>query len=1382
MNCGNIQHTPSARPPDADISYWIRAAEDTRNSRRDINDDSINESSTIKETKMAQISSERHDLPRSYGWLRSNKGLGRRVIILWDTGASHTVISPRVADAMKLKINKDVSYSLEMADSHKQVCVGVVNGAQILTGDFKSRHYQMLVADIGEDDIIVGNDLLKPAKAGWGRGENPEMWQLHSTDTQGNVRLHDVPLVGSTASDSESAWSKQASWGVKRMRKFFSRHHQHMRYAWVRKVHAAGGTEQNEDGNVRAAGDVEQDEDAAQIIDRDNEHSQIDILKEEHSTQFSDQNRMKTAIARYRATRAKFEASVAKDRAEMKMKEEALKAQLLQDYPKLFHDPQVLPPLRWINHTVEIQEGATLPRARGLPRLSHAEIEETSRIIKDFLSRGWIQPSVSAHGAALFFVPKPNGGLRAVADYRQINSITKKILPALPLMENILTQIEGAKFFSALDCSHQFYQIRMEPGHEHLTCMKTVLGSYEYKVCPMGMQGSVATAMAVMESVLNHVISHPGESTPENPRRQPPLPEQADIPPDDAWKLHRYHSALGSYCVIFIDDALVYSKSEEEHVRHIRQICETLVQHRLYLNIDKCQFFEPEVCYLGQIIGRWGTRPTDDRAQAIQDWPELTNVGEVRSFLGLCGFVRRWIQDFAQIAAPLHALLKKGQSWSWGTAEQEAFDELKIRCSAPPVLAIPSRHDDLVVRCDASREAIGAVLYRRLASGHLQPVEYKSKAFAEAQKKLPAHDRECLALLYALKTFRQYLLHREFDVQTDNSALSQILTSHELSDLYARWHYKISQFPGMRIVHRPGRKMWCADALSRKTHPATDSDPFELEHGELAKCFIRKARIQLTKTQGKYSLRARHRSENKDIQIQACLKQLQEVAIESDFLTQARQNWSALYAADDEFKDIWNSDSGVDQKWGFFRHGNLLWKDGAMGTRLCVPAGADKIPILHQMHDAPSAAHPGIHRTLARVQANYYWKGCTGDVHNYVRSCHVCQTQKIDRQARQGQPQGIISPGRPWQQIQMDWIGGLPKSKNGCDTILVFICSLTSMVHLVPCRKSDTALDTANHFVKNVVRLHGVPDRIVSDRDVKLTSHFWKSLQQRLGCKVAMTTRHHPQANGKTERMNAVLADVLRSMCNWSGTDWCNHLDLAEFAINGSEVNTIGMTPFRANYAFEPTAPGNVGKPDLNVPAADEFAEAIFAAATHAKDALDRAKRKWESETPASRKLRTFAPGDKVLLSTSHLGIKTMAKKLTSKFVGPFEVMPAPNGRTGNPNVVYLKVPRALKIHMPINIENVKFYQCRTAEYGGPPEPPPLPIHVDGHDRWEVDEVVAERQRGQIREVLVKWTGFDILSSTWEPIENIPDKFIDAFRKIASVEEEDGFETDEDDE
>jgi hypothetical protein len=178
----------------------------------------------------------------------------------------------------------------------------------------------------------------------------------------------------------------------------------------------------------------------------------------------------------------------------------------------------------------------------------------------------------------------------------------------------------------------------------------------------------------------------------------------------------------------------------------------------------------------------------------------------VRAFLGLCGFVRRWIPDFADLAASLNLLLKKGEPWRWGEAQEVGFEEPKIRCATPPVLAIPTRNDKLVVRTDASREAMCIAMYRRDADRYLQPVEYKSKAFVDAQKKLPAHDRECLALLYALKSFRHYLLHQEFEVQTDHSALSQVFSSRDLSDLYARY-YKITEFSGMRIVHRPGRKM-----------------------------------------------------------------------------------------------------------------------------------------------------------------------------------------------------------------------------------------------------------------------------------------------------------------------------------------------------------------------------------------------------------------------------------------------------------------------------------------------------------------------------------------------------------------------------------------------
>ena len=165
-------------------------------------------------------------------------------------------------------------------------------------------------------------------------------------------------------------------------------------------------------------------------------------------------------------------------------------------------------------------------------------------------------------------------------------------------------------------------------------------------------------------------------------------------------------------------------------------------------------------------------------------WPEPEYTTELKSFLGLLGFVRRYIADMAQIAAPLNLLLKKEAPWSWGEVQQLAFDKLKRRCSSTPVLAIPVHNAALVLRCDASREAMGAALYQRNSDGFLQPIEFKSRAFNEAQKKLAAHDRERLALLYTIKSFRHFLLMSQFEVQPDNSALSQIFTSKDLSDLY----------------------------------------------------------------------------------------------------------------------------------------------------------------------------------------------------------------------------------------------------------------------------------------------------------------------------------------------------------------------------------------------------------------------------------------------------------------------------------------------------------------------------------------------------------------------------------------------------------------------
>ena len=496
--------------------------------------------------------------------------------------------------------------------------------------------------------------------------------------------------------------------------------------------------------------------------------------------------------------------------------------------------------------------------------------------------------------------------------------------------------------------------------------------------------------------------------------------------------------------------------------------------------------------------------------------------------------------------------------------------------------------------------------------------------------------------------------------------------------------------------------------------------------------------------------------------------------IEDADLHKYQRDWPALYKADAEFAAFWAEQGNA--QWGFIVHKGLLWKLGASGPRLCVPLGANKVPFLQASHDSKLAAHSGIHRTLARALGNYYWKGIYADVTRYVHTCHVCQLAKADRRVQQGEARALPVPLAPWDSVHMDWITGLPKTTKGFDSILVFICALTGMVHLQACKKTDTsqAGDTANHFVRNVIRLHGMPQTVISDRDIRLRAHFWRALQQRLGTELRFTTAHMPNSNGKVERVNAVIGDVLRSMCGFAPQDWADNLDLAEFAINGSVNRATGFTPFFANFAREPRVPTNIAKPRLDVPAAEEFADAMFATIAHTRDALERAKRKYEQDMEGKRrKVDTFQPGDKVLLATRNLRLHLNSRKLLSKFVGPLEVR-APPAHCTNPNVVYVKVPRTLRIHQPLNVKDVKRYHSRPADLGGSPADMPEPLIVDGEDLYEVEAVIAERTVKNKRQVLVKWTGVDLLSATWEPIENIPQICLDEFRGLQAAASDTG--------
>jgi hypothetical protein len=280
-----------------------------------------------------------------------------------------------------------------------------------------------------------------------------------------------------------------------------------------------------------------------------------------------------------------------------------------------------------------------MPPVRGLPRLSPLKLEETKVWVPDMLKKGLIRPSMGPYTSVFYFVTKPNDGLRGVCDFRGVNLITKKILPTLPLFENVVSQLEGAKFFSVLDLTSMFYQLYIREEDIEKTTFRTSIGNYAYVVTLMVTTGSVGSTVLMMQVVLSHVISLPGETLQSNDRPQPPFPPQKAgeehlVELKEDWQKFKYHSVLGSYTALFVGDVLVYSKTEEVHIRHLRQLCTTFEQHKLFLNPKKYHFASCEVEYLGNSIGRYGVRPRADRTEALRNCPRPENVSELRSFLG----------------------------------------------------------------------------------------------------------------------------------------------------------------------------------------------------------------------------------------------------------------------------------------------------------------------------------------------------------------------------------------------------------------------------------------------------------------------------------------------------------------------------------------------------------------------------------------------------------------------------------------------------------------------------------------------------------------------------------------------------------------------------
>ena len=440
--------------------------------------------------------------------------------------------------------------------------------------------------------------------------------------------------------------------------------------------------------------------------------------------------------------------------------------------------PKGLPPKRSVDHHIELEPGSKPPY---LPiyHMSPLELEELKRQLTELLEMGFIRPSQSPYGAPVLFVPKKNGKLRFCVDFRALNKLTIKNRYPLPRIDELLDRLQGAKYFSKLDLQSGYHQIRIaeDDGSIQRTAFRTRYGHYEWLVLPFGLTNAPATFQQLMNDILRPY--------------------------------------LDQFVIVYLDDICIYSKTKEEHLEHLDKVLTILEQHRLFVGLDKCSFGVQEMEFLGHVVGTEGVKVDPKKVQAVKDWPTPKDVKEVRSFLGLTGYFRRFIRHYAHKALPLTNLTKKATRWHWGTAEQEAFDQLKEALTSAPVLVLPDPTLPYEVFTDASAFALGATLLQNQGSG-LQPVAYLSRKLTDTERNYPTGDREMLGIFWALTEWRCYLEGTTLKVNSDHLNHTWFQSKKNLTRRQAKWSQWLeSYYSGVDINYKEGKDN-IADPLSRR--------------------------------------------------------------------------------------------------------------------------------------------------------------------------------------------------------------------------------------------------------------------------------------------------------------------------------------------------------------------------------------------------------------------------------------------------------------------------------------------------------------------------------------------------------------------------------------
>ncbi|KAJ1703813.1 hypothetical protein LUZ63_003592 [Rhynchospora breviuscula] len=947
---------------------------------------------------------------------------------------------------------------------------------------------------------------------------------------------------------------------------------------------------------------------------------------------------------------------------------------VLEQHKVVFEEPTALPPRRTVDHAVPLLPDSKPINQRPY-RYSYFQKVEIEKIVTELLKNQLIQPSSSPFASPVLLVKKKDGSWRMCIDYRQLNSTTVKNKYPILVIDDLLDELKGAKVFSKIDLRSGYHQIRMKDEDRYKTAFRTHEGHYEFNVMSFGLTNAPATFQALMNGV--------------------------------------FKPYLRRFLLVFFDDILVYSQSMEEHKEHLSLTLELLSKNQLFAKMSKCEFGLEEIEYLGHIISHNGVATDPKKIEAMCNWPSPRTVKELRGFLGLTGYYRKFVKNYGIIAKPLTDQLKKN-SFHWNDKAEMAFNTLKSAMASAPVLAMPDFTQPFVLETDACDKGIGAVLMQ-----NRQPLAYLSKSLGPKSIGLSTYEKEFLALLTAVQKWKHYLIGGQFIIKTDQIALKHLL---EQRVNHAMQHKGLCKLMGMdyKIEYKRGVDNKVADALSRReVHPETEMQAVAGVHPEVQSG------------------------------VQA------EMQAVTELIPQWVEELKSSYIGDEwaqELQNKWENEELDKDKYSF-QQGLFRYKN-----RLCVGAtNGWRIRLVREVHSTCIGGHSGVLPTYQRIKKMFYWPKLKEMVQEEVKKCEICQLNKGEHVPIPGLLQPISIPDGAWQGVSMDFISGLPKS-DGKTVILVIVDRFTKYAHFIPMAHPYKAKDVAQLFMDNIYKLHGLPMSIITDRDPLFTSSFWKNLMEGLGVKLNFTTAYHPQSDGQTERVNQCIENFLRCMVFDKHKQWCKWVSLAEHWYNTSFHSSLKTSPFKALYGYEPQELPMLGASKEGGGDAGELIERRQNTLQVLKENLERAQKRMKKNADLKRSERSFKEGDWVYMKLQPYRQVSIAghanSKLNPKYYGPYEILE----KVGE--VAYrLNLPLGSSIHPVLHVSQLK-HRCGENTIASPMLPV---VGPDGEVRIEPQAILArrmvKRKNVPIPQVLIQWFNKSEKDATWEDFDEIKEKY-----------------------